>query len=80
VPPSRAEALDNGTPLPAPDADPAALEGSAALDDSQVVSLNGRADALAAAGLAPEYQPEHGRDDQHRDDRGDDLGGDPPSR
>jgi regulator of protease activity HflC (stomatin/prohibitin superfamily) len=80
VPPSRAEALDNGTPIPAPDADPAALEGSAALDDSQVVSLNGRADALAAAGLAPEYQPEHGRDDQHRDDRGDDLGGDPPSR
>jgi regulator of protease activity HflC (stomatin/prohibitin superfamily) len=86
VPPSRAEALDNGTPIPAPDAGPAALEGSAALgdsaalDDSQVVSLNGRADALAAAGLAPEYQPEHGRDDQHRDDRGDDLGGDPPSR
>ena len=34
VPPSRAEALDNGTPLPAPDADPAALEASAALDDS----------------------------------------------
>ncbi len=80
VPPSRAEALDHGTPLPAPDADPAALEASAALDDSQVVSLNGQADALAAAGLAPEYQPEHGRDDQHRDDRGDDLGGDPPSR
>jgi hypothetical protein len=88
VPPPRAEApsLDNGTPIPAPDAGPAALEGgavlgdSAALDDSQVVSLNGRADALAAAGLAPEYQPEHGRDDQHRDDRGDDLGGDPPSR
>jgi regulator of protease activity HflC (stomatin/prohibitin superfamily) len=88
VPPPRAEApaLDNGTAIPAPDAGPAALEGSAALgdsaalDDSQVVSLNGRADALAAAGLAPEYQPEHGRDDQHRDDRGDDLGGDPPSR
>jgi regulator of protease activity HflC (stomatin/prohibitin superfamily) len=88
VPPPRAEApsLDNGTPIPAPDAGRAALEGSAALgdsaalDDSQVVSLNGRADALAAAGLAPEYQPEHGRDDQHRDDRGDDLGGDPPSR
>jgi regulator of protease activity HflC (stomatin/prohibitin superfamily) len=88
VPPPRAEApaLDNGTAIPAPDAGPAALEGSAALgdsaalDDSQVVSLNGRADALAAAGLAPEYQPEHGRDDQHRDDRGDDLDGDPPSR
>jgi regulator of protease activity HflC (stomatin/prohibitin superfamily) len=82
VPPPRAEApsLDNGTAIPAPDAGPAALEGSAALDDSQVVSLNGRADALAAAGLAPEYQPEHGRDDQHRDDRGDDLGGDPPPR
>ncbi|HEY1673849.1 MAG TPA: SPFH domain-containing protein [Streptosporangiaceae bacterium] len=86
VPPPRAEALDNGTPIPAPDAGPAALEGSAALDDSaarddsQVVSLNGRADALAAAGLAPEYQPEHGRDDQHRDNRGDDLGGDPPPR
>ena len=86
VPPSRAEALNNGTPLPAPDAEPAALEasaaleGSAALDDSQVVSLNGQADALAAAGLAPEYQPEHGHDDQHRDNRGDDLGGDPPSR
>ncbi len=88
VPPPRAEApaLDNGTPIPAPDAGPAALEGraalgdSAALDDGQVVSLNGRADALAAAGLAPEYQPEHGRDDQHRDDRGDDLSGDPPSR
>jgi regulator of protease activity HflC (stomatin/prohibitin superfamily) len=73
-------APDNGTAIPAPDAGPAALEGSAALDDSQVVSLNGRADALAAAGLASEYQPEHGRDDQHRDDRGDDLGGDPPSR
>ena len=86
VPPSRAEALNHGTPLPAPDAEPAALEasaaleGSAALDDSQVVSLNGRADALAAAGLAPEYQPEHGHDDQHRDNRGDDPGGDPPSR
>jgi regulator of protease activity HflC (stomatin/prohibitin superfamily) len=88
VPPPRAEApaLDNGTAIPAPEAGPAALEGStalgdrAALDDGQVVSLNGRADALAAAGLAPEYQPEHGRDDQHRDDRGDDLGGDPPSR
>jgi regulator of protease activity HflC (stomatin/prohibitin superfamily) len=80
VPPPRAEALDNGTPIPALDADPAALEGSAAQDDSRVVSLNGRADALAAAGLAPEYQPEHGRDDQHRDNRGDDLGGDPPSR
>ena len=80
VPPPRAEALDNGTPIPALNADPATLEGSAALDDSQVVSLNGRADALAAAGLAPEYQPEHGRDDQYRDNGGDDLGGDPPSR